>query len=86
MDDRVDGIVGKDPLHGLPVAEVHLHQRNVFPSGDLFHALETGAVAVGEIVGDHHVVARLDEFHGHVASDEAGPAGYKHSLFHFHSV
>ena len=45
-------------------------QRDVVPAGDLLHALEAGEVTVGEIIGDHHVVARLDEFHGDVAPDE----------------
>ena len=82
MDDRVDGIVGEDLPHGFRVAEVHLHQRDVVPPGDLLHPLEAGEVAVGEIIGDHHIVARLDQFHGDVAPDEPRPAGYKHCLFH----
>ena len=82
MDDRVDGIVGKDLLHGLRIAEVHLHQRDIVPAGNLLHALEASQVTVGEIVGDHHVVARLDEFHGDVAPDKPRPAGHKHCLFH----
>ena len=86
MDDGVDGIVPEDLLYGGRVAEVHLHQRDVLPAGDLLHAFEARMVTVGEVVGYHHIVARLDEFHGHVASDEARPAGYKHCLFHFHSV
>ena len=82
MDDRVDGIVGEDLPHGFRVAEVHLHQRDVVPPGDLLHPLEAGEVAVGEIIGDHHIVARLDQFHGDVAPDEPRPAGHKHCLFH----
>ena len=85
MDDRVDGIVREDLLHRGRVAEVHLHERK-FPFENLLHTLEAGAVAVGEIVGHDHVVARLDQFHGHVAPDEPRAAGYKHCFLHRFSV
>ena len=82
MDDRVNGIVGEDLPYGFCIAEIHLHQRNVVPAGNHLHAVEAGEVAVGEIIGDHHIVACLNQFHGDVAPDETRPAGHKHCLFH----
>ena len=82
VDDGVDGIVPEYLFHGGFIAEIHFHEREVLPAGDLLHAFETGMVTVGEIVGYHHIVARLDEFHGHVASDEARSARNKNCFLH----
>ena len=74
MDHRVDGVFREERLHGRRVAEVHPDQRHL-PSENGADALVVGLVAIGEIVRDHHVIARLGELHGHVAADESGAAG-----------
>ena len=82
VDNGVDGVSGEQGPGRLSVAEVHLLEGDVIPSGNLFRAFVAGQVAVGEVVGHDDVVTGLDEFHGHVASDEARSARYKNCLFH----
>ena len=75
MDYRVNSVVGEQLVHGGSIAEVHLHERDVFPSGDFLHAFKAGHVAVGHVVRHHYVVSRLDELHCHVAPDKPGTSG-----------
>ena len=82
MDDGVNGVFGKEGAGLLFIAEIHHFQREVFPSGDLLYALEAGTVAVGEIVGHNHIVARCQQFHRYVAPYKTGAAGYQYRLIH----
>ena len=82
MDHRVDLPGGEQDVGRHRVAEIKLDERDVIPPCYLLHSFETGQVAVGHVVGHDHVVACLYKFHGHVASDESGPAGHKNALFH----
>ena len=80
--DSVDAVLVEESVHGLHVAEIHFHERDILASGDLLDALEAGQVAVGHIVGHDYVIARIDKLYTYVAADISGSAAYKHSLFH----
>ena len=83
MDDRIDLVFGEERLGRGRIAEIHLLEGNVVPSGDFLDPLEAGHVAVGQIVGDHDLIAGPDKFDGHMAPDEARSARYQYSFFHF---
>ena len=46
MDDCVDLEFGEQLVYCFQVTEIHLDERDVFPTGDLFYTFETGHVAV----------------------------------------
>ena len=82
MDNGVDGILGEQGFYCGKVAEIHHFQREVFPAGDFLDAFVAGAVAIGEIVGHHHIVAGFKELYGYVTADKTGATRYQNSLFH----
>ena len=86
MDNRVDLVGGEQKLGSDRVAEIHLHEGDVFAAGDLFHSFKTGHVAIGHVVCHYHIIASFKEFHRHMAADESGSAGHENALFHIHSV
>ena len=71
----------EERIHRVLVAEVHPHQRHLPPENGA-DALVIGFVAIGEVVGDHDVIAGLGQLHGHVASDESGSAGHEYGFLH----
>ena len=46
MDHGVDPVVGEQLVHRGGIAEVHLHERNILPSGDFLNSFKAGHVAV----------------------------------------
>ena len=76
MNHGVNGILLKNGLGSGGIAEVHHLEGEVFTAGDLLHTFVAGAVAVGKVVGHYDVVARLNQFHGHVTADKTGATGY----------
>ena len=72
MNHSIDFVTSEQILHLRGVAAIHKLERNVVPSGNLFHSLEAGHIAVGHIVRHHHIIARIDELHRHVAADISG--------------
>ena len=81
MDHGVDRVLLEERIDGGLVAEIHRDQRNL-AAEDGAYPLVVGFIAVGEVVGDDHVIAGLDKFHGYVAADESGSAGHENGLFH----
>ena len=72
MNHSIDFVASEQILHLCSIAAIHQFERNVVPSGNLFHSLETGHIAVGHIVRHHYIIARIDELHRHVAADISG--------------
>ena len=74
MDDCIDLEFGEQLVYCFQVAEIHLDERDIFPTSDFFYTFETGHVAIRHIVGYYYIIARLDQFDCHVAADESGTA------------
>ena len=89
VDDPVELVGAKDRLGGGVVQQVDLAERHLF-AGDLLNALHHFGAGVAEVVQDHHLVSRVQQFHAGVASDVTGAAGdqqfHKMSFFPFHPV
>ena len=78
---RGDVMGPEHPVQGLPVRHVHpIEHRG--PAGDFFDALRHVRAAVGQVVGDDHVIVPLQQLHRDVGPDEPGSTGKQNSLFH----
>ena len=84
MDYRIEVVFFEHPGKGVAVAAVGLFERDV-DARDPAHALDCIHVAVREIVDDHHVVPRTDQFHGGVRTDITGAAADQNTRF-FHKL
>ena len=65
MDDAVDALRLKEPVHGRPVPDVGLVETG--------HGVDCRPKAGDQIIGHYHVAAGLDELIYGVGADVAGP-------------
>ena len=82
MNNSVNLVRSEQELGRDSIAEIHLDERNILPSGDLLHTLETCHVAIGHIVGDNHIVPSLNKLNSHVTANESGSTGHQNALIH----
>ena len=78
MDDAVDGVFLKDLFQRGLIGGVRLIASDGL-SGDLRDALGHDGAAVGVVVHDDHVVARVQQLHRRMGADVTGAAGEKNS-------
>ncbi len=85
VDHRVEFVFSNTLGKGVAVAAVGLFERDVDDARDPAHALDCIHVAVREVVDDHHVVPRTDQFHGGMRTDIARAAADQNTRF-FHKL
>ena len=85
MNDGIDRIIREQFAHRGRITKIHLYQREIVPAGNFPHPLETGQIAIGKIIGHHHIVPCGKKFHGNVAANIPGTAGNQYCFFH-HSI
>ena len=81
MDYSINLVFRKEFLHGRSVAEVHFYKKGLVAEYGTY-SFVIGGVTIGHIVGNDHVISRLDEFDCYVTAYKAGAAGYKYCFFH----
>ena len=82
MNDSVNLVLGKDPLHGVPIREISLDEGEVLSvcaGADVIEPriLDSGVVVVIEIVQADYMVAAGKQAVGCKGTYEAGRAGYE---------
>ena len=74
VDDRVDaGVLGKQGLHLVLIAQLRLDEGDLFPC-DLLHPDQGLLAGVVQVVRHHDVVAGVEKLHTGVAADITGAA------------
>ena len=77
MNDGVNGrMLLKNCLHGTGVAQVCLDKGDL-PPRDPLHPAHRLPAGIHQIVGHHHIIAGLYQFHAGVAAHITGAAAYQ---------
>ena len=84
VDHGIEAVLAEHLLEGLAVAAIdllegYLHARNTA------HTLDCQLIRVRQIIHQHHVVTRLDEFDSRMRADISGTARNQNATFHHSS-
>ena len=82
MDNRAEPVAAEHVRQRLPVITIDTLEGHV-PPGDFPNALDRLHFGIRQIVDDHDIVSRLDQLHGRMSSDIAGPPGNQYTFFHY---
>ncbi len=81
MDDRIEVLLGEDPVDRAPIEEVAMVKLELAP-GDPLDAPKRLSRAVVEIVDDGHVVSGAEQLDARMAAYETGAARDQHLRAH----
>ena len=81
MDHGIEMILAENLLESLAVAAIDLLEGNL-GARNAAHALDSLLVRIRQIIHQHHVVTRLDEFDCRMRADVAGTARNQNATFH----